>query len=90
MNSTPEILRCNLSSVVLQMLSIGVKDVSKFEYLQRPPSDAIDGAVRNLTLLGAVGKDGGAITALGRLMGAFPLDPRFSKMIIRAKELGCT
>ncbi len=29
-NSVPEIKRCNLSSVVLQMLSVGVKDVRRW------------------------------------------------------------
>ncbi len=28
-NTVPEILRCNLSSVVLQMLSVGVKDIGR-------------------------------------------------------------
>ena len=85
------------------MLSVGVKDVAKFDYLERPPSDAIEGAVRQLTLLGAIsGHQGagqgegsvasavGSITEVGKLMGAFPLDPRFSKMLIKAKELECT
>ncbi len=29
-NTVPEIKRCNLSSVILQMLSVGVKDIRRY------------------------------------------------------------
>ena len=56
--TVPEVLRCNMSSVILQLLAVGVKDVEKFEFLERPPKDALHCAMRLLKLLGAV--DGGA------------------------------
>ena len=36
------------------MISIGIEDVSKFDFLDPPPQDAIDGALRQLILLGAI------------------------------------
>jgi ATP-dependent RNA helicase DHX33 len=30
------------------------------------------------------------LTPLGRKMAAFPLDPKFTKAILVAKDLGCT
>ena len=35
-NTTPEILRCNLSSVILQLLAIGVHDVEHFDFMDLP------------------------------------------------------
>ena len=34
--TTPEILRCNLSGVILSLKAIGIKDVSKVDFLDRP------------------------------------------------------
>ena len=93
--SVPEILRCNLSNVLLQLLTAGVKNLEKFDFLDKPPKEAIDGAIRQLKLLGAIEddrEDSGSvqITALGRKLSRFPLDPRFSKMIWKSVEHRCT
>jgi len=32
----PEILRCNLSGVILSLKAIGVSDVSKVDFIDRP------------------------------------------------------
>lgn len=91
--TVPEVLRCNLSSVILQLLTVGVKDVEKFDFLERPPNDSLHCAMRLLKLLGAVG--GGGVddvnlTDLGKKMSAFPIAPQFAKAILNAKDLGCT
>ena len=52
--TTPEIKRCNLTNVILQMISMGVHNVEKFDFLEPPPQDAIEGALRQLILLGAI------------------------------------
>ena len=91
--TVPEVLRCDMNGVILQLLAVGVKDVEKFDFLERPPKDAIDHAFRLLKLLGAVdggGLDGANLTDLGKKMSAFPIAPRFAKAILTAKDLGCT
>lgn len=72
------------------MMSAGVKDVRKFDFLERPHEEAIEGAFRQLKLLGAIGQNDNALTPLGKRMAAFPLDPKFTKIILTANELGCT
>ena len=57
--------------------------------MEKPPEDAIEGALRLLRLLEAVDKQD-HITKLGKKMAAFPLDPRFTKVLLSAAELGCT
>ena len=101
--TTPEIKRCNLTNVVLQMISIGIENVSKFDFLDPPPKDAVEGALRQLVLLGAIEckeensltgeeylENSFKLTAIGKQMAIFPLDPRYSKAILSAEELGCT
>jgi HrpA-like RNA helicase len=40
-----------------QMLSIGIKNVSTFDFLEPPPQESVDSALRQLLLLGAVAKE---------------------------------
>ena len=54
--TVPEIMRCSISTVILQMLSIGITNVSKFDFLDPPPQDAVEGALRQLHLLGNISK----------------------------------
>ncbi|XP_040567128.1 ATP-dependent RNA helicase DHX33 [Lepeophtheirus salmonis] len=89
--TVPEILRCNISNVLLQLVASGVRDIRKFEFLQRPPPNAIEGAIRQLSLLGAFKSDESQeLTDIGIRLSKFPLDPKFAKAIISANELGCS
>lgn len=38
---TPEILRTNLSNVILLLKSLSIGDIDKFEFMDRPSKDAI-------------------------------------------------
>ena len=35
-NTVPEILRCNLSGIILNLKAIGIKDVSKIDFIDKP------------------------------------------------------
>jgi HrpA-like RNA helicase len=35
-NTIPEILRCNLSNVILQLKAMGIIDVSKVDFIDKP------------------------------------------------------
>ncbi|MFZ2964975.1 MAG: ATP-dependent RNA helicase HrpA [Rhodoglobus sp.] len=50
----PEILRTNLSSVILQMLSLGLGDIASFPFLQPPDSRGIKDGLDLLRELGAL------------------------------------
>ena len=99
----PEILRTNLAAVILQMIAIGVVrepgDISRFPFVQPPASRAINDGVNLLRELGALtertrrkgrgGNNGATLTAIGRAMAAFPVDPRLARMIIEGGRRGC-
>ncbi|XP_002065076.3 ATP-dependent RNA helicase DHX33 [Drosophila willistoni] len=87
----PEILRINTTSTVLQLLALGIK-CENFDFLDMPSEESLNKANRDLETLGAIkfGGDGTAnITPLGRLMVHFPLDPRYSKLLLSAPKFNC-
>lgn len=89
-NTVPEILRCNLSSVVLQLLALGISDIVNFDFMDKPSMESLIGAVHQLHSLGAVTKeDCIKLTPLGKQMVSFPLDPRLSKTVLIAKDNHC-
>ncbi|XP_069082777.1 ATP-dependent RNA helicase DHX33 isoform X2 [Pleurodeles waltl] len=90
--TVPEIQRCNLASVMLQLLAIRIPNILTFDFMSKPSPDAIRAAIEQLSLLGAVEKkeDQILLTSLGRKMAAFPLDPRFSKTILLSPKFHCT
>lgn len=85
----PEIRRCNLANVVLQLRSLGI-DLDVFPFLQSPPRAAFRGAYRQLHELGALCEPEGhaALTPFGREMSRLPLDVSLSAVLLRARENG--
>ncbi|CAL1531658.1 unnamed protein product [Lymnaea stagnalis] len=92
-NTVPEIQRCNLASVVLQLMALGISDVLTFDFMDKPAPESINSALEELVMLGALERQSNSdmlkLTPLGKQMAAFPLDPRFAKVILLAKEYEC-
>ncbi|CAN8022020.1 unnamed protein product [Ixodes persulcatus] len=90
-HSVPEIQRCSLSGVVLQMLALGISDIFAFDFMDKPSEKHLVEALVRLHQLGALEKkEALQLTTVGKKMAAFPLEPRFSKIILCSKELACT
>jgi ATP-dependent helicase HrpB len=95
----PEIKRLDLAEVVLTLKAAGVTDLRKFRWLEKPDEISLAHAEELLCDLGALAPAPGApspnsqlpssITAIGRKMLAFPLHPRYSRMLLAAQEYGC-
>ncbi|XP_049847783.1 uncharacterized protein LOC126304654 [Schistocerca gregaria] len=85
----PEILRSNLSSVVLQLKKLGVDDLVHFDFMDPPPPETLMRALEMLNYLGAL-DDEGNLTELGVSMAEFPLDPQLSKMLIESPKYHCS
>jgi ATP-dependent helicase HrpA len=84
----PEILRTNLSSVLLQMAALRIGDVEDFPFLDPPDRRAVRDGVALLQELGAFDADA-KITDLGRRLAQLPVDPRIGRMILQAEPEGC-
>jgi ATP-dependent helicase HrpB len=98
----PEVKRLDLSEVVLTLKASGVEDMKKFRWLEMPDPKTLERAEMLLMDLGAVvgrvpsrGAASGdaayntTITDLGRRMLAFPVHPRYARMLLAAQEYGC-
>lgn len=83
----PEVKRLDLSEVVLTLKAAGFEDLRRFRWFEAPAENALDHAEELLRDLGAL--DGASITALGRRMLAFPVHPRYARMLLAAQEYGC-
>ncbi|EMF0915950.1 ATP-dependent RNA helicase HrpA [Providencia stuartii] len=89
----PEILRTNLASVILQMTSIGLGDISAFPFVEAPDKRNIQDGVKLLEELGAIqvhqqSERGYILTDIGRQLEQLPVDPRLARMVIEARKLG--
>ncbi|GET93154.1 deah-box RNA helicase, putative [Leishmania tarentolae] len=84
----PEILRCSMSAVVLQLKALGIHNLLQFDFLDAPSTASLERALDHLFLLGAMRADG-RLTVTGRRMAEFPLEPSLSKCLIRSCALGC-
>ncbi|MBA2742809.1 MAG: ATP-dependent helicase HrpB [Chthoniobacterales bacterium] len=101
----PEVKRLDLSEVVLTLKASGIDDISTFRWLEPPEPRALARAEQLLTDLGAllvvagvspvgmtIAADTAAsteITPLGRRMLAFPVHPRYARMLLAAQEHRC-
>ncbi|XP_012713780.2 ATP-dependent RNA helicase DHX33 isoform X1 [Fundulus heteroclitus] len=90
--TVPEIQRCNLAGVMLQLMALGIPDVMNFDFMSKPSPEAIRFAVEHLELLGALERKDGQVllTALGKKMASFPLEPRYAKTILLSPDFSCS
>lgn len=84
----PEVKRLDLAEVVLSLKAAGIGSLASFRWLDPPEPQALKRAVELLGNLGAL-SSGEEITALGRRMLAFPVHPRYARLLLEAEKLGC-
>ncbi len=84
----PEIQRTNLAAVVLQMLVLGLGEVTRFPFIDPPDPRLVRDGYKLLEELGAV-TPSGKLTGLGRRLARLPVDPRLGRMVLAASEQGC-
>ncbi|GLB41932.1 putative RNA helicase [Lyophyllum shimeji] len=101
----PEIMRCSLTSSILQLKCLN-QDLEELDLMDMPDVDSsesfhipalcislipatVASALKTLWLLDAINRNKG-LTALGRQMAFFPLEPVHARAVIASKENGCT
>jgi ATP-dependent helicase HrpB len=85
----PEVKRLDLSEVILTLKASGVEDIAGFRWLEPPDARALERAETLLIDLGALHETTRQITPIGRRMLAFPVHPRYARMLLEADERGC-
>lgn len=86
-NPTPEILRGNLISTVLLLLSLGITDLINFDFMDPPSSETLIKCLELLYAIGALNSKG-ELTQTGRKMADFPIHPMFSKALLTSATFG--
>lgn len=84
-SNTPEVLRCDLSHAILTMKARGINDVVNFSFLDPPPRTALEKALLQLYLLGAL-TDSGGISDIGLQIAKLPVTVSLGRALIAAAE----
>ncbi|MCL4119387.1 UNVERIFIED_CONTAM: hypothetical protein GTU68_010963 [Idotea baltica] len=84
----PEILRTNLASVILKMLSLRLGTIEQFPFIEPPQDKAIRDGFTLLYELSAVDKKG-VLTRLGRQLAYLPIDPRLGRILLEGARQNC-
>eukprot|EP00747_Dinoflagellata_sp_TGD_P208420 gnl/TRDRNA2_/TRDRNA2_81907_c0_seq1.p1 gnl/TRDRNA2_/TRDRNA2_81907_c0~~gnl/TRDRNA2_/TRDRNA2_81907_c0_seq1.p1 ORF type:complete len:682 (+),score=117.63 gnl/TRDRNA2_/TRDRNA2_81907_c0_seq1:307-2046(+) len=84
----PEIIRSNLSSVVLTLKKLGIEDLVHFDFMEPPSPESMMRALEMLHFVEAV-DDECDLTEVGRQMSEFPVDPHLSRALIASAQRGC-
>lgn len=88
-STDPEIRRCNLSNVILQLKALGVDDIIGFDFMEKPSSEVVVKSLELLVLLGALTEEYKLSDPVGHQMARLPLEPIYSKALILASQFNC-
>ncbi|MGH7241769.1 MAG: hypothetical protein ACREGB_05725, partial [Candidatus Saccharimonadales bacterium] len=80
----PEILRINLDAVVMA-LAVRGQNIRDFDGNPMPSKQAIDCAMHQLQMLGAIDSNE-QITRLGRRMAKYPVSPELQRSLVEAEQ----
>ncbi|MDP4191060.1 MAG: ATP-dependent helicase HrpB [Bacteroidota bacterium] len=86
-HTQPEILTTDLAQLALELAQWGTPKAEGLLFIDRPPAANLDQASSVLFMLGATDKLG-RFTQFGKRMCQLPVHPRFSAMILHAKDMG--
>ncbi|PKM13519.1 MAG: ATP-dependent RNA helicase HrpA [Gammaproteobacteria bacterium HGW-Gammaproteobacteria-3] len=84
----PEILRTNLSSVILQMISLKLGAIEDFPFVEPPEDKMIRDGKTMLHEVNALDKQGN-LTEIGKQLAKLPTDPKLARMLLAADENHC-
>jgi ATP-dependent RNA helicase DDX35 len=87
-HTPPEILRTNLSSLILTLKALEVDNILAFDMLDIPSVESLAYGLELLYALGAI-DDKTELTKLGLDMSAFPTEPGISRMLLESLSAGC-
>jgi ATP-dependent RNA helicase DHR2 len=85
-DTEPEILRCDLSQLVLTLKAHGIDELHTFPLLTAPPRRALERALVHLLQLSALDPANGQITPLGRQMSILPLPASLARVLLSSAE----
>ncbi|KAK6517253.1 hypothetical protein TWF281_003916 [Arthrobotrys megalospora] len=85
----PEIQRRSLDRSILQLKSLGVDNILRFDYLSSPPASMIAEALGRLAAVGAIDENAGLTKPFGEQLAQLPLKPLYGAILLKSLEQGC-
>lgn len=87
-STSPEVTRVDMTTPILQLKSLGINDLMKFEWVTAPPSEVVLRALEGLVASGMIGENGD-LTAMGAQVAEFPVEVNIAKMLFSSQEYSC-
>ncbi|KAG9122768.1 hypothetical protein FRC07_000710 [Ceratobasidium sp. 392] len=84
----PELTRTDLTTPLLQLKSLGIDDLMRFEWVSSPPSESVLRALEGLVRAGMIDQDG-ALTEVGAKVAECPVEVGIARMLFSSKEYKC-
>ncbi|KAK0210494.1 P-loop containing nucleoside triphosphate hydrolase protein [Desarmillaria ectypa] len=84
----PEITRTDMTTPILQLKSLGIDDLMKFEWVSAPPAESVLRALEGLVAAGMIGEDG-RLTLMGEKVAECPVEVGIARMLFTSKEYSC-
>ncbi|KAJ7490061.1 P-loop containing nucleoside triphosphate hydrolase protein [Mycena galericulata] len=88
LSTAPEITRTDMTTPILQLKSLGIDDLMKFEWVSAPPAESVLRALEGLVAAGMIGEDG-RLTVVGEQVAECPVEVGVARMLFNSKELKC-
>ncbi|KAJ7632324.1 P-loop containing nucleoside triphosphate hydrolase protein [Roridomyces roridus] len=88
LSTPPEITRTDMTTPILQLKSLGIDDLMKFEWVSAPPAESVLRALEGLAAAGMIGEDG-RLTVMGEQVAECPVEVGVARMLFHSKELKC-
>jgi len=91
-DTEPEILRCDLTQLVLTLKAHGIGNIPSFSLLTAPPRVGLERALLHLLHLHALSPRNGHITSIGKSMSTLPLPAPLSRILLSSlsPQYSCT
>ncbi|KAF7304640.1 hypothetical protein MKEN_01177900 [Mycena kentingensis (nom. inval.)] len=88
LSTPPEITRTDMTTPILQLKSLGIDDLMKFEWVSAPPAESVLRALEGLVAAGMIGEDG-RLTVNGEQVAECPVEVGIARMLFNSKEHKC-
>lgn len=76
----PELTRTDLTTPILQLKSLGIDDLMKFEWVTSPPAESVLRALEGLVASGMLDADG-RLTDMGEKVSECPVEVNIARMV---------
>lgn len=80
LSTPPEITRTDMTTPILQLKSLGIDDLMKFEWVSSPPAETVLRALEGLHAAGMI-DDTGRLTLMGEQVAECPVEVGIARMV---------